>query len=302
VGERKSAIFRLLTRHIHDVEAEQNIERKGEASRAEAERVFVQGQIAALEGKVKKADDPAGQEVLKKELAELIERRGKIPAVPDRQLVCEDTTPEALVKHLAEQDGRMLQTSAEGTPLEIIKGRYNTSANFDPYLKGHSGDFLRVGRVTRDGHGVEHPALSVLIMAQPDVVEGLATDASLAGRGLLARFLFAVPASKVGSRVIAPPPVDPAVEWRFTVMMRQLWFSGKNERKYAPRKVTFSAEAEAILRAFEAALEPRLGEQGDLHGMTIEIAADFPAGVSDAIKRAVSENASSLGFTTKDWE
>lgn len=36
--------------------------------------------------------------------------------------------------------------------------------------------------------------------------------------------------------------------------------------------------------------------------VTIEIAAEFPAGVSDAIKRAVSENATSLGFKTKEWE
>jgi hypothetical protein len=36
--------------------------------------------------------------------------------------------------------------------------------------------------------------------------------------------------------------------------------------------------------------------------VTVEITADFPAGVSDAIKRAVSENATSLGFRTKDWE
>jgi hypothetical protein len=36
--------------------------------------------------------------------------------------------------------------------------------------------------------------------------------------------------------------------------------------------------------------------------VTVEIAADFPAGVSDTVKRAVSENATSLGFKTKDWE
>ena len=36
--------------------------------------------------------------------------------------------------------------------------------------------------------------------------------------------------------------------------------------------------------------------------VTVEIAADFPSGVSDTIKRGVSENATSLGFKTKDWE
>ena len=36
--------------------------------------------------------------------------------------------------------------------------------------------------------------------------------------------------------------------------------------------------------------------------ITLEIDADFPAGASDQVRRAVSENAASLGFKTKDWE
>jgi hypothetical protein len=36
--------------------------------------------------------------------------------------------------------------------------------------------------------------------------------------------------------------------------------------------------------------------------VTLEISADFPEGASDTIKRGVSENATSLGFKSKDWE
>jgi hypothetical protein len=36
--------------------------------------------------------------------------------------------------------------------------------------------------------------------------------------------------------------------------------------------------------------------------VTVEISSDFPEGASNQIKRAVSENASSLGFKTKTWE
>jgi hypothetical protein len=36
--------------------------------------------------------------------------------------------------------------------------------------------------------------------------------------------------------------------------------------------------------------------------VTLEISAEFPEGVSDQIKRAVSENAASLGFRNKTWE
>ena len=36
--------------------------------------------------------------------------------------------------------------------------------------------------------------------------------------------------------------------------------------------------------------------------VVVEIDAEFPTGVSDTIKRGVSENANSLGFRTKAWE
>jgi uncharacterized protein len=36
--------------------------------------------------------------------------------------------------------------------------------------------------------------------------------------------------------------------------------------------------------------------------LTVEISAEFPAGASDTVKRAVSENARSLGLKTADWE
>ena len=36
--------------------------------------------------------------------------------------------------------------------------------------------------------------------------------------------------------------------------------------------------------------------------VSVEIGADFPGGVSDQLKRAVSENATSLGFKNKTWE
>ena len=36
--------------------------------------------------------------------------------------------------------------------------------------------------------------------------------------------------------------------------------------------------------------------------VNVEITGDFPEGVSDQIKRAISENATSLGFKNKTWE
>lgn len=56
--------------------------------------------------------------------------------------------------------------------------------------------------------------------------------------------------------------------------------------------VTIAEEVIAILAA-----DPNASVK-----ITVEISADFPAGASDATKRAVSENAASLGFEGKCWE
>lgn len=36
--------------------------------------------------------------------------------------------------------------------------------------------------------------------------------------------------------------------------------------------------------------------------ITVEIQVNFPSGVSDQAKRAVTENAKTLGFKNADWE
>jgi predicted AAA+ superfamily ATPase len=45
-----------------------------------------------------------------------------------------------------------------------------------------------------------------------------------------------------------------------------------------------------------------LSDENAIIRITLEIDAEFPQGASDTIKRAVSENANSLGFKTNDWE
>src|SRR5262249_11991969 len=140
-----------------------------------------------------------------------------------RQFYCDDVTPEALGKLLAEQDGRMLQAAPEGTAFEIAKGRYSETANFDVYLKGHSGDPLRSNRISRGRGDIATPALSLARAVQPDVLRGLVEESSMRGRGFLARFLYSIPFSKMGDRTIKPTPVPDSVYIAFINAMMQVW-------------------------------------------------------------------------------
>src|SRR5262249_5029311 len=162
------------------------------------------------------------------------------------------------------QGGRVLQASPEGTPFEMLKGRYaekGKAPSLDVYLKGHSGDDLRVGRINRGRDCVEQPALSVALTVQPAVIHGLAENSSWWGRGFLGRWLYPVPVSLAGRRAIAAPPVPPAVKAAYRENLLKLWNLAMRAAEGGtptPHLLEFSAEADQAMREFESWLEPQL--------------------------------------------
>jgi hypothetical protein len=265
-GERKSRVFADAMAPVVDHE-------KAETERMAPVIAQAQADHRILETRLKKAEQhaasaPAGERD-KKRLeartlaAELASHR--VPAAP--MFFCDDITAEKLAGLIAEHGGRMLQAAAEGTAFEIAKGRYSETANFDVYLKGHAGDALRTCRVARAGEKDDHPALSVALAVQPDVIRGLAENGIMRGRGFLARFLYAIPQSRVGSRTIAPKPVPAGLAAEYHEGMLTLWRSvgTADEHGHAAAKVLrFSSDADRLMRRFEANLEPRLAPGEDL--------------------------------------
>ena len=75
----------------------------------------------------------------------------------------------------------------------------------------------------------------------------------------------------------------------------QNFFNGSVDVNATTAKMRLVQLAEEIISNLAA--DP----QAELR-ITVEISADFPAGASDQIKRAVSENAKSLGFKSCIWE
>ena len=156
----------------------------------------------------------------------------------------------------------MLLASAEGTAFEIAKGRYSETANFEVFLKGHSGDPLRVGRISRDSEAINYPSLSAALAVQPDVMSGLAEQASMRGRGFLARWLYSLPTSKVGKRKIAAAPMPERVRADYRAGMIALWGVPEPDPSDSEPgwKVPFSQGADESLRELERWLEPQLAD------------------------------------------
>jgi hypothetical protein len=144
----------------------------------------------------------------------------------------------------------------EGTVFDIIKGRYSDQANFDVLLKGHTGEGLCTDRVSRGNGTIDAAYLSCAIAVQPHVIKGLADDVSLPGRGLLARWLYAMPASLVGRRDVAPPALTEEAREAYRKLMRAVWGTTNKVT------LTFSPEANEVMKGFEKWLEPNLHPDG----------------------------------------
>ena len=98
-----------------------------------------------------------------------------VPEVP--RLVADDVTPEAVASLLADHGGRIAVISAEGGVFDIIAGRYNGNIpNMDVWLKGHSGDMIRIDRKGRPPEYIRKPALTLGLMIQPEVLKSIAAQ------------------------------------------------------------------------------------------------------------------------------
>jgi hypothetical protein len=105
------------------------------------------------------------------------------------------------------------------------------------------------------------------LAVQPDVIRGLAEHAGMRGRGFLARFLYALPASLVGRRRIKPAPVPKAVLDGFHDIVLALWRlpgAADEHGQEVPHWLEFSPAADSCLEDFERWLEPQLAPGEEL--------------------------------------
>jgi replicative DNA helicase len=265
-GARKSAVFAALTRPVAEFERQQAAAAlPGITETATLRRIADQ---AAAHAEAAAGKAPASQQ--EEARAEAIARAAEatslvVPPVP-RWLV-DDATPEALAGLLASY-GRIALLSPEGDVFDQMAGRYNQHAgpNLGVYLKGHAGDLLKVDRRGRPPEYVERPCLTIGLTVQPEVLRGLASRPGFGGRGLLARFLYSLPASLVGRRQVGARPVPPAVADRYALELQALATSlAVPAGDDSPALLTLDQEAAELLLGFERDLEPRLAAgSGDL--------------------------------------
>lgn len=276
-GERKSAVLSALTRPIYEYEAERRDREQVEVAQSQTERALLEKALTAVQNQAAsgKGDYEAKRQealALSAQLAETEER------VPYRLLV-DDTTPEKLVDIMEAQGGSITVVSAEGGVFDSIAGRYDRAANFDVYLKGHAGDPISVDRIGRKANYIRTPRLSMILTVQPSVLGGLMDNATLRGRGLCGRFLYAVCSSKVGHREVTPPTIPETVKEGYRQFVRRI-LAGEGGGV-----IHLSPEADYVRKEYQGYIEKKLGDEwehmrdwgGKVTGAMLRIAALFHA-------------------------
>jgi hypothetical protein len=172
----------------------------------------------------------------------------------------DDCTPEALAVVMHANKECIGLFSAEGGPFEIMGGRYSErGSNFEIYLKAHPGDPHVVDRIRRPPIHLSHPLLTMVLTVQPEVISGLAAKDGFRGKGLLARILYAIPATSLGSRKVDTAPVNEKTTATYVEALRSLLTAD------AGRTLRMSERADQLRAEIATYLEPRLGPDGDLH-------------------------------------
>jgi hypothetical protein len=210
-GERKGPALRSVLHPLYVVEAELRASMQPQLREARERRQLAERRLEALRqaaARAKIADERQAFE------AEAIALAKTLPPQPiEPALLVSDRTMEKLEVELAQQDGALALASEEaGTVLAIAGGLYrNGEAQLDPLLKAYDRGEIDTARISREAVRCSTPELTILITPQPFLLEQLRRRPEFHHRGLLPRFLFAVPPPIAGHREyqagVHPEPV-----------------------------------------------------------------------------------------------
>lgn len=217
------------------------------------------------------------------------------------RLLCNDTTPEKLVDLMDTQNGCITVTSAEGGIFDTMQGRYDNKGGLDMYLDAHAGDSIMVDRISRKGNCVQDPRLTMMLTAQPEVLNGLMSSSTFRGRGLCGRFLYAICKSQVGRREVAPQTVSSTVKSNYREFVRRILDDNSTG------VIKLSPEADSIRKEYQATVEKRLANEwedikdwgGKLTGAAMRIAGLLHAAKVDGNPAAVPVEPDTVAAATE---
>ena len=259
-GERKTAVHGPVVAPLFMFQASLREQAKDDLQAAQVRRGLIEQQMKKLQKRHAGAK-PADQHDIESQIISLTSQLPPQQGLP--QLIAEDFTEAALSVALAGNRESLLVTSDEGGLFDNLSGRHGDISEIDLFLKAHAGSPHTANRIGRDNVFLQRPLLSVAISPQPGVLTKLAGKDGFLDRGLTARFLWALPSSRIGRRTLEPAAVSDDVLHAYHDGVLAMAELGHGHEK-APVRLRLSDPAYAAWKAFERELEPRIGPNGDL--------------------------------------
>ena len=240
---------------------------------AENRQRILQKRLEKLEKQAAAADDPVEREILRSDCSDLLKEieENPIPAKPT--YLVDDITLERLGGIMCDNEEREGPFGGRGY-LQLIGGLYSKGySNIDLILKAHTGDTWSSDRISRGSQSMMHPALTLGLAVQPDVLEEIGRNPEFRGRGLSARFLYAWCQSKAGYRNLQASPVSALLTDAYhRLIISLMGIEGRHELRLTP-------EAQAIWNGFYADVELLLRPGADLQHL-VDWGSKLPGAVA----------------------
>jgi len=269
VSERKSSTFAQFTRPIDDYQRERKEQLAPLRAEYETDRTGLQAEYdqAIHERKRVKTGSPEHGDA-RDRAKRLREKLDQLKPPPVWEFVTRDTTAEGLARLMSRTGGFALLFSPEGGgSFDRMAGHYDREPNLDVFLKSYDGETISSHRASaeREVAEVQRPALTIVLTTQPATLQKLTEKRELEDRGLVARFLFALPSdSQVGHRTPNSPAIPASVASGYTdAMLRCL----RIERPDVPHRLSLSPDAVTEYEGLHWQIEPQLKPGGSLYDL-----------------------------------
>jgi hypothetical protein len=211
------------------------------------------------------------EEELTHKYAELDEVNATLKALPE--LLIDDTTVEAAAVAMANNREQIFSFSSDaGKAIQNLEGRYAKQGSLPDdniYLRGYSGDYVAVKRISRDPLVLKSPCMTLLWFIQPDLHERLIGNYRLLAAGFLARCFNC---DTKAEPALLPECLDDDYEisskWKqnYDNLIRSLCTTYLKASK--PLRIPYSNEASRPIRAYHNDLIPRrLNEFADINAI-----------------------------------
>lgn len=257
-GCRKSAVQKVVTDPLSQWERNKKNELEPVIAKIVSENESLEIRIKEMRRKAALLE-ASEYEKMKNEITALETQIQGVPAIP--QLWTGDITPENLGTLMSQNNERMAVLSDEAGIFDILSGRYSAGIpNLDLFLQSHSGSPARVNRGSRSPVFLDHPALSMGLTPQPEILRGLTKTPAFRGRGLLARFLYAIPMSNLGIRNLDAESLSEKTKERYNAVIICILNQSGDEKH--PHILRLSQGAYDDWRTYALVIEVKMAEDG----------------------------------------